>query len=54
MNILRALRERAGRARAIQVLNQLDDRILRDIGLERDQLGLMTRRTFGRLQDLGR
>ncbi len=51
MNIFASLRRRAERRRAHQSLIQLDDRLLRDIGLQRSDLHLMmsgTRTPHGR------
>lgn len=53
MNLITALRNRRQRARTLDSLRRLDNHILRDIGFERDQLGLFDR-DFARLQDLGR
>jgi uncharacterized protein YjiS (DUF1127 family) len=53
MNIFNALRQRRQRARTLDSLRRLDDHMLRDIGFERDQLGLFDRNS-ARLQDLGR
>jgi uncharacterized protein YjiS (DUF1127 family) len=49
--MLRARRQR----RNIEVLRQLDERLLRDIGLDRYAFNAMVvGRDIGRLQDLGR
>ena len=53
MNLFTALRQRRQRNRTLDALRQLDDRTLRDIGIERDQLGLYDRNS-ARLQDAGR
>ena len=51
MNLFTALRQRRQRSRTLEVLRRLDNHILRDIGLERDQLGLFDRNS-ARLQNL--
>ena len=54
MNLFSALITRRRRGRTMDMLRRLDDRLLRDIGFERDQIGLLGRQDFARLQDMGR
>jgi len=52
MNLFTAFLARNKKRRTLESLRQLDDRLLRDIGLDRSHFGRFNE--FPRLQDLGR